>query len=403
VRNLVTLSIALGMPVDVASNPAVAQAMLPADAPALSGASSAGETQATGAQDADQSQPQEQGNGVNGFGLLLLIGLILAGCGAYVYYLVAKRRTAAQTETWSPAAGGFTDETDDDYVTVYNPVGGSSGGTITGYDRSTLQAAPAQPTAQPTPARTATTVAAASTFSPRNYSTVNTSPPVSGPPGFDPDEDFAAGAKTSTAYFARPVDEHDQAEPLALGDDETGEDDEYDEYDDATAEAVPAPKSAPPLRPPSPSRYERYKTIDTFSAAFHAGMANVDFVHNIKDEDGGRYLGEYGMFVHERNGLRNGNVDDVIAFEVTLVDKAAENPSLTTLARALISDYAHDNLYTQYENERQSGGGPIVAQQDTNFQLEGDQLLLDCTVTEVTYSKEGVFRSLTLDMVLKRK
>lgn len=49
--------------------------------------------------------------------------------------------------------------------------------------------------------------------------------------------------------------------------------------------------------------------------------------------DGARYIGEYGMFVHERNGLRNGNVRaNVIAFEVTLIDKATEHPSLTTLA-----------------------------------------------------------------------
>ena len=35
------------------------------------------------------------------------------------------------------------------------------------------------------------------TFSPRSYSTMNTSPPVSGPPGFEPEDDFNAGAKTS--------------------------------------------------------------------------------------------------------------------------------------------------------------------------------------------------------------
>ena len=390
VRNLVTLSIALGMPVDIASNPEVAQAMRPADAPALSGASSA-DGGAAG-QSTAQEPTQNSGGGVNGFALILLFALLLIAGGAYLYWTMARRRSTEQADTWGDEpAGAFAEETD---------YAGSSAGVITAFDRSTLQ--PAAP--QPAPPRPAP----ASTFSPRSYSTMNTSPPVSGPPGFEPEDDFGAGAKTSAAYFARPVDDYapDAARVSAALVEEEYDDDGEDDNDDdmdAVAVATTAATVAAPPRPATPSRYERYKTIDTYPAAFHAGMANVDFMRNIKDEEAGRYLGEYGMFVHERNGLLNGNVDQVVAFEVTLVDKADEHPSLTTLSRTLISEYAHDKLYTQFENERQSGGAPIIAQKDTNFQLEGNQLLLDCTVTEVTYTKEGIFRSLTLDMVLKRK
>ncbi len=383
VHNLVTLSIALGMPVDVASNPAVAQAMLTEAAPAISGASSADSTAAGQAQASNQA-PGE-GGGVNGFALILLFALLLIAGGAYIYWRMTKRRDTEQADSWSePSAGGFSDEADDNF---------DSSGVISAFDRNALQPAPTQPTpSRPAPA---------STFSPRSYSTMNTSPPVSGPPGFEPEDDFNAGAKTSAAYYSRLEDDGaaDGAPASAL----LLEEEEYDdELEEVVVAAAPV-KAAIPPRPATPSRYERYKTIDTFAAAFHAGMANVDFMRNIKDEEAARYLGEYGMFVHERNGLLNGNVNEVIAFEVTLVDKASEHPSLTTLSRTLISEYAHDKLYAQFENERQSGGAPIIAQVNTNFQLEGDQLLLDCTVTEVTYTKEGVFRSLTLDMVLKRQ
>lgn len=61
-----------------------AQAMLPANAPALSGASSAGGASAPGAQNAAQSQPQAQDNGVSGLLLVLVIGVILLGGGAFV-------------------------------------------------------------------------------------------------------------------------------------------------------------------------------------------------------------------------------------------------------------------------------------------------------------------------------
>jgi hypothetical protein len=387
VRNLVTLSIALGTPLDVAANPALAEAMLPPDAPALSGASSADSAQG------DAAPEQGQGSGVNGFALVLLLALVLFAGGAYFYYVVTRQRNTAVVESWTSTAGGFNDEEGDDDA-------GFSGGAsatstpIAAFDPWARQAAPSR--AAPT-----------SNFSTRSYSTPNTSPPVMGPSGFDPDDDFDAGARTSTAYLARPTDE-----PESQDDDER--EDEEGEEEALTDTMAPAASvaaaagittanaSAPP--PPAvPSRYERYKTIDSYAAAFHAGMANVDFMRNVEDAATGRYIGEYGMFVHDRHGLLNGNTDDVIAFEVTLVDKVDEHPALTTIARNLISEYAHDALYNQFTSDSQSRGQPITAQKGTNFQLEGDQLLLDCTVTEVSYTKDGVFRSLTLDMVLKRR
>lgn len=386
VRNLVTLSIALGTPLDVAANPALADAMAPPDAPALSGASSADSVQS----DAAPVQAQGQGGGVNGFALVLLLALVLFAGGAYFYYVVTRQRNTAVAETWTTTAGGFTDEEVDESAGAAS----ATNTPIAAFDPWARQAAP--PRAAP-----------ASNFSTRSYSTPNTSPPVLGPSGFDPDDDFDAGARTSTAYLARPADEPG-----------SDDDDEYEDEDGeeaaltvnaataapmtSTAGMTTAKTSAPP--PPAvPSRYERYKTIDSYAAAFHAGMANVDFMRNVEDAATGRYIGEYGMFVHDRHGLLNGSMDDVIAFEVTLVDKVDEHPALTTIARNLISEYAHDALYSQFAGDSQNRGQPITAQKGTNFQLEGDQLLLDCTVTEVTYTKDGVFRSLTLDMVLKRR
>lgn len=395
VRNLVTLSIALGMPVDVTGNPTVADAMRPDAAPDLSGAASAAGAQAPVA--ASEPQPQQESGGVNGFALVLLLALLLIAGGAYLYWTVLKRREQP-AEVWTPSStgGGFADEIDDDGD--FKP-GRATSTTIRAFDPAS-----AQPPA-PVASRPAAAAPVASTFSSRSYSTLNTPPPVSGPAGFDPEEDFGAGVKSSTAFLARPEVEIDDED--GFPDDDFPEDEDGDAALAAalaaeTAKAAPV-AAKPALRPATPTRYERYKTVESFSAAFHAGMANVDFTRNIKDEQAGRYIGEYGMFIHERHGLLNNNLDDVIAFEVTLFDKADESQPLTTIARTLISEYAHDHLYSQFSSEGQNGGAPIIAQKDTSFQLEANQLLLDCTITEVSYTADGIFRTLTLDMVLKRR
>lgn len=397
VRNLVTLSIALGMPLDVTGNPAVADAMRPDAAPDLSGAASAAGAQAPVT--ASEPQPQQESGGVNGFALVLLLALLLIAGGAYLYWTVLKRRERP-VEVWTPSSAGgrFADEIDDDDFTP----GRATSTTIRAFDPASAQGATAAPAA-PRPAAAAP---AASTFSPRSYSTLNTPPPVSGPAGFDPEEDFGAGVKSSTAFLARPELESDDEDDFP--DDDLQDDEDADAALAAAiaaeaAKAAPVAAAKPALRPATPTRYERYKTMESFSAAFHAGMANVDFTRNIKDEQAGRYIGEYGMFVHERHGLLNNNLDDVIAFEVTLFDKADESQPLTTIARTLISEYAHDHLYSQFSSEGQNGGAPIIAQKDTSFQLEANQLLLDCTIMEVSYTAEGIFRTLTLDMVLKRR
>ena len=204
-------------------------------APAISGASSADSTSAGPAQ--AQNQAPSEGGGINGFALILLFALLLIAGGAYIYWMMTKRRDTEQTDSWSEAsAGGFSDEADDNF---------GSSGVISGFDRSALQPA----TTQPAPPRPAP----ASTFSPRSYSTMNTSPPVSGPPGFEPEDDFNAGAKTSAAYYSRLEDDGDEdavpASALLL------EEEDDEELEEVVPSATPVKVAAPP-RTATPSRFE---------------------------------------------------------------------------------------------------------------------------------------------------
>ena len=107
------------------------------------------------------------------------------------------------------------------------------------------------------------------------------------------------------------------------------------------------------------------------------------------------------MVIPERLGTVNNNLEQVVAIEVNLFDKTDE-AEIKTVTRFLLSEYAMDHLYDQFDRERR-GVDPISAQPGTRFVLEGRQLLLDCVIREVVFTPEHYFQKMTVEMTARRK
>jgi len=148
-------------------------------------------------------------------------------------------------------------------------------------------------------------------------------------------------------------------------------------------------------------RLERYQTIDHFHAEFTVGMQNFDWTQHIQGVQDGVYAGEYGAGVSERHGMLNNDPEQVVAIEVYIFDKSDEK-HLVNVSRVVLSEYADTHLRKQFEREKDRLG-PIVAQPNTTLQLETRQFVLICTITDVVYSDEGIFKRVIMDMELKKK
>ena len=214
----------------------------------------------------------------------------------------------------------------------------------------------------------------------------------------DPDEDWPTRMPDSTLLQS----DLDEDESVAGEAEDSMPADASDTLAKPTAssrETSPTTTSAAPNW--TTTRYDRYPVLDQHTASFQVGMSDFDHTHNVTNPTGSGYIGEYGIGIADRHGLLNNNLEQVVALELYLFDKSDENQMVTT-TRSLLSEYAHDKLYAIFDREKQSAD-PITAQKGTRFQLEGRQLILDCLVKDVRYTREGIFQSVTVDMVLRRR
>jgi hypothetical protein len=193
--------------------------------------------------------------------------------------------------------------------------------------------------------------------------------------------------------------------PDAFADDDDGwEEEPSSQAADASQTSVastPRPGTNAPGWMAGTGRLERYQTIDRFHAEFIAGMQTFDWTRPIPGAEADSYAGEYGAGVSERHGMLNNDPDQVVAIEVYIFDKS-EDKSVDNVNRIVLSEYADTYLRKQFERERDRLG-PIVAQPNTTVQLETRQFVLLCTITDVVYSDEGIFKRVVMDMELKRK
>ncbi|MFN8465684.1 MAG: hypothetical protein U0X20_09050 [Caldilineaceae bacterium] len=397
VSNLTTLAGAVGIPLGTSTSGSdTSAAAAPGGQPAVEAAAPAAAAATTGT-------AQGGGNPLQWL-LSLLAAVLLIGGGLYLLWVLNQRRGL---EASGASADGFDAE----------EVGTSSATVVEAFDRSSL-----------TPMRATVTPAAAM------RSTVERPVAVEGrdPHGFDaeddddeiypprrgvtivdtdPDEQISSAAVRAAAWDDEDNEDED-------GDDEGDKDDAptdkgpEDKAGNAAPDAVPTSRTnapgtsvntAPPptLQPPTPSRYDRYTTIDSYTATYYLGQVDFDQGKPIGSPSGDGYLGEYSVGIPQKNGLLDHDMEKPIAMEVVLFDKSDGRSTLTT-TRLLLSDYAHDHMYDEYQRANPNLA-PIVARPNTHFQLEGKQLLLDCLIKDVKYTRDGFFQNVVLELVVKRK
>jgi hypothetical protein len=379
VSNLTTLAGAVGIPLGTStpgSNTSAATA-------------AGGQTAAEAAAPAAVAPSAAQGGGNPLQWLLsLLAAVLLIGGGFYLLWVLNQRRSL---EASSAASDGFDAE----------EVDTSSATVVEAFDRNSL-----------TPMRATVTPAAAM------RSTVERPVAVEGrdPHGFDAEDDdeIYPPPRRGMTIVDTGEDSDDEGDEVDEGDEDddlTGKE-AVDEAGTAASDEVPpartnvpgaSVRTAPPptLQPPTPSRYDRYATIDSYTATYYLGQVDFDQGKPIGSPSGDGYLGEYSVGIPQKNGLLDHDMEKPIAMEVVLFDKSDGRSTLTT-TRLLLSDYAHDHMYDEYQRANPNLA-PIVARPNTHFQLEGKQLLLDCVIKDVNYTSEGFFQNVVLELVVKRK
>jgi hypothetical protein len=165
---------------------------------------------------------------------------------------------------------------------------------------------------------------------------------------------------------------------------------------------------APSPRPVTYGRgAARSKLLEIYTAHYHSSIRDYDEAHPITDTQSGRYIGECGMGVSNKHGVLPNNPDQVVALEVWLFDKT-DDKNMGSQTRVLLSEYAIDhNLDQAFLRERQDDPRPFTAQPNVRFQLESQNLMLDCTIIEAVYvasgPTKGVFQSVKVEMTVHKK
>lgn len=381
VANLAALASALGMTV-TALPAAPAVAGVPADAGQL--ATPADPARAAGAgATSSESGASEGGNGLWN-GLLLLLGVIAVGAGAYGIWVLYTRLRASANPA-GPAVGPLS------RPGASPPSGApSSASTITAYS--------AEIPPRTSPPAYSTAQAAATRVQPvQPPAMVNVAP-------FEPEE-TSATSRSATVSPAPIAPSVAVASPAVQGgfiaeeiESELAEDD---------SQAAPPGTAVGQRLGASASwmagapRIERYPTIDRAEANFTAGMEHFDWAHNIPGPQEGVYLGEYGIGISERHGMLDNDPEQVVAIEVYIFDKS-DDKHMLSVSRVLLSEYADTHLRKHFERDKDRLG-PVVAQPNTTLQLEARQFVLLCTIRQVVYSEEGIFKRVQMDLELKKK
>lgn len=159
-----------------------------------------------------------------------------------------------------------------------------------------------------------------------------------------------------------------------------------------------------PVAPPTRSRAT---TIDQHVFHYQMGISEYDESRPIVDPQTGKYIGEFGMGASSKNGMAQVGPDQLVALEVWLFDKSDER-NLGNQTRILLSEYAIDhNLEQAFLKERQDNPRPFTAQRNVPFQLESQNLLLNCLIVDVKYSTnpatKGIFEQIKVDMTVQKK
>lgn len=210
----------------------------------------------------------------------------------------------------------------------------------------------------------------------------------------DEDADFARASARLTAV-----------DPFA----EEEEDNPFIEETPPAPVAPVAPASSPSTRRGKAKAAKTATVLQTYTVTYQTGATDVNKSYNqafnITDPASGRTIGECGMMVNAINGMLDNDPDAVTAMDVWLVDKKQET-SFHSQDRVLLSEYAFDRgLEAKITRERPNDPSPIIPQGGrTTFDIRGPHLILQCSVVEAVYVKQGprqgVFERLTIEMTV---
>ncbi len=361
------------------------------------------------------SEPVEVDSGGMGwvgwlFGILAALVLVLGG----VYLLLMLNRRTAQ-----PGSG------DEGMDEVINQEIGSIRADGERYTAAQRYVAGNSPTAP----------AEATPYSERVAQAMATLPEEPDEYQFDDDPEdyttFATGGTSRQAGHYTQFSLGPSRQPDPVEDEEVDEDWSDDEEDYAAPPSNQPASSTAALQPspslPSPAATQetnaanraasrattitrgssRYKLLEIYTAHYQAGIHDYDESHPITDPLTAKYIGECGMGVSTKNGLLQNHPDQVVALEVWLFDKT-DDKNIGSQTRVLLSEYAIDhNLDQAFLRERQDDPRPFTAQPNVRFQLESQNLLLDCTIVEAIYTPsgptKGTFQSVQIDMHVHKK
>ncbi len=170
---------------------------------------------------------------------------------------------------------------------------------------------------------------------------------------------------------------------------------------------LPRPSTRTPQQPAAPKKHARHKLIDQHTLQYQMGISEYDESKPIVDPSSGKYIGEFGMGTSSKNGMIQPKGEYIAALEVWLFDKSDEK-NMGNQTRILLSEYAVDhNLEQAFIKERRDNPRSFTPQPNVHFQLESQNLLLDCTIVDVEYlnsgDSKGMFQRIKVDMSVHQK
>ncbi len=211
-----------------------------------------------------------------------------------------------------------------------------------------------------------------------------------------------------------PAETHNRAQGADIEPDLSPNDDRAPKAALSTATTLATRPTTPATRRPNTKSLDRpsitrarTKMIDQHVFHYQMGMQEYDESRPIVDPQSGKYIGEFGMGASDKNAMMQIGPHQLVALEVWIFDKSDER-NLGNRTRILLSEYAIDhNLEHLFLKERQDNPRPFTAQPGVHFQLESQNLLLDCTIIDVLYSSsnatKGIFQEITVDMSVQQK
>lgn len=132
-------------------------------------------------------------------------------------------------------------------------------------------------------------------------------------------------------------------------------------------------------------------------------MGQVDFDQGkpIGSPSGDGYLGEYSVGIPQKNGLLDHDMEKPIAMEVVLFDKS-DGRSRLMMTRLLLSDYAHDHMYDEYQRA-ESKPCPDCGSAQHALSAGRQTTPARLPIKDVKYTRDGFFQNVVLELVVKRK